>query len=481
MSKKRIRKLINASLGGARVSRPRKTTEPAATPDEEFKSAEVTDEAVELVNAAVELAEPVMPMVGAPKPTEALGEASEPAEPAGTSLSSDTPLSFDSSYPADHQKTDDPFDASSGRGGHSSSESASSASPHRGNFVRKRRKHSKRKYKALRIAAIIVAVLIALAGVIALVAFTMIRSGEAALKEGMKEAEVESGRGAVTYDEGKTVTYRGHTYALNEDMVSVVLIGFDRATFAEKGEAAGQADAIMVVALDTKTGVATVIAVPRDSMVEVDAFVGDAFVGQSTMQLCLSYSYGDGGEQSCKNTLTAVSRILYNMPIAYYFALDENSVAPLNDAVGGVALTPLQTIPNTNIFEGTDTVLIGNNAYRYVQWRDTSVLNSSLDRQARQAQYIKAFAAKALRLSRDGGGAGMLLDLFNTVSDYSLSNLGISEFSYLASTMLTNNITDVNMVTLDGEMVQGEVYAEYYLDRDAVYKTVLEIYYRQID
>jgi LCP family protein required for cell wall assembly len=341
-----------------------------------------------------------------------------------------------------------------------------------------RRRHAKkRKSKALRIPAIVLAIIVLLVGTGALIAQGMIRSGEDALKGDMEEAAIASSEGAVTYNEGRTVTYDGHTYELNEDMVSLVFIGFDRATPAETGEPAGQSDAVMVVAFDTKAGKVTAISVPRDSMVDVSRFVGDAFIGQKTMQLCLSYSYGDGKEQSCENTVTAVSRILYNMPISYYFALDESGVAPLNDAIGGVALTPLQTIPKTNIVEGQDTVLLGDNAFNYVRWRDTKVLGSALERQRRQVQYVKAFGSQAL----DAGNVGVWLDLFNITRDYSITNLGANEVSYLASCMLVNDATELNMITLGGEMVQGEIYAEYYLDRDAVYKTVLEVYYRRVD
>ena len=129
--------------------------------------------------------------------------------------------------------------------------------------------------------------------------------------------------------------------------------------------------------------------------------------------------------------------------------------------------------------EGQDTVLFGNNALRYVQWRDTSVLTSSLDRQARQVQYIKAFAAQALGMAQ--GNVGTLLDLFNTANGYSITNLGVSEFSYLATSVLSSGITSLNVTTLPGEMQQGEKYAEYYLDKNAVYETVLDVYYRQVD
>ena len=47
--------------------------------------------------------------------------------------------------------------------------------------------------------------------------------------------------------------------------------------------------------------------------------------------------------------------------------------------------------------------------------------------------------------------------------------------------MLSSGITSLNVTTLPGEMQQGEKYAEYYLDKNAVYETVLDVYYRQVD
>ncbi|WP_172623410.1 LCP family protein [Arabiibacter massiliensis] len=346
-------------------------------------------------------------------------------------------------------------------------------------LIRKRKRSHKKRNKRIRTALIVVAAIALVGGGIAWGVMSSIKAGENAVHEVAQAADIQTAEEAVTYDEGKTVKYNGHTYALNENMVSLCIIGYDRTAPADAGEKAGQADAVMVMAFDTETGSVTAIGLPRDSMVEVGEFVGDAFIGLDQMQLCLAYSYGDGRETSCDYTTTVASRVLYNMPISYYFALDLSGVGPLNDSIGGVALTPLQTIPNTNIVEGQDTVLFGDNALRYVQWRDTSVLTSSLDRQERQVQYIKAFAAQALGMAQ--GNVGTLLDLFNTASEYSITNLGVNEFSYLATSVLSSGITSLDVVTLSGEMQQGEKYAEFYLDKDAVYQTVLDVYYRQVD
>lgn len=341
---------------------------------------------------------------------------------------------------------------------------------------RKRRKNKKKKWAT---AAIVVAVIAVLAGGGAFAVTRMIDSGKQAVTSTAENAAVDTAENAVTYDEGKTVTYNGHKYALNTNMVSVLVIGYDRETPAEEGEKAGQSDALIVLAMDTATGKATAINLPRDSMTLVDQYVSGTFVGTQTMQLCLAYSFGDGRESSCEITAKAASRLLYNIPISYYFALDLSGIGPLNDSIGGVALTPLQSIPSTNIVEGQDTVLFGTNARRYVQYRDTSVLTSSLDRQARQIQYVQAFSSQALSMAK--GSVGSLVELYNTAAEYSITNLGLNEFSYLATSVVNSGITDLSMATLPGTMAQGEKYAEYTLDSAAVYETVLNTYYTRVD
>lgn len=332
--------------------------------------------------------------------------------------------------------------------------------------IRKRKKRNVKRKKRVRIAVIVLVVLLVLIGGIAGAVWYNIQAGQAALQEVSQRVEENSNQ----------VTYNGHTYEYNENVVSIVVMGYDYSTEADQ---IGQADAIMVLTVDTETGEANVIVVPRDSMVTVDEWAGSAYAGQDTMQLNLAFSYGDGGTTSAENVVNAVSRILHNMPMTYYFAIDINGIAPLNDAIGGVSLTALQTIPDTNIVEGETTLLYGNNALKYVQWRDTSVLDSAMARQERQIQYVQTYFSQLANVA--GGDASVVFDLYNTISEYSVTNLGTSEISYLASTVLGSGISSLNITKLEGELVQGEKYAEVYLDDTSVYETVLDVYYTQID
>ncbi len=344
---------------------------------------------------------------------------------------------------------------------------------------RKKRKHHRfSKNKKLRIAVLIASILLALVLIAVGTMFALFKMGEQSVKDANTATNLQTE--GVAYDEGRTIQYNGKTYALNENIASICIIGYDRRTEqVVAGKSVGQADAVMVLAVNLDTGKVTAIGIPRDSMVEVDEFMGDVFAGVGTMQLCLSFAYGDGGQTSSQYTTAAVSRVLYNMPVSSYVSLDMESIGELANAIGGVSVTPLQSIPGTNIVEGKDTVLFGNNALKYVQWRDTSVLESPLHRQARQSQFIQAFCKEALDQSE--GNVGMLVNLFNIARENGVTNLGVDDFTYLASTVMGTGLNGIDVVTLQGEMEQGDVFAEFYLDKANVYETVLSVYYHELD
>ena len=63
--------------------------------------------------------------------------------------------------------------------------------------------------------------------------------------------------------------------------------------------------------------------------------------GTFTGQLALAHTYGSGEEDSCENTVLAVSNLLYGMEIDHYVSLTMDGVALLNDLVGGVTVEVL--------------------------------------------------------------------------------------------------------------------------------------------
>ena len=296
------------------------------------------------------------------------------------------------------------------------------------------------------------------------------------VNQGKKKIEEKTEK--VIKAKGDTITYNGKKYALNKHMATVAFIGFDGRN-NDDGTQKGQSDTVMVVALNTNTGEARGIIIPRDSMVAVDTYSNGSFAGQVTEQLCLQFAYGTDGDNSSALTAAAASRVLDNIPVDYYYTLNIEGVAPINDSIGGVTLVPTQTVPGTSVVEGQETTLFGKTAEKYVQWRDTTNLTSSLDRTARQVSYVQAFASKVLSSAKSN--PAMLISLYQAMGDYTWTNLGLDEFSYLATTMLEHGLTSFDVVTLQGTMQQGDTFAEFYLDQDNVKQTVVDTFYHPVD
>ena len=342
------------------------------------------------------------------------------------------------------------------------------AAPHR----RRRSKESiKRMKRRRRIRALVIVLLVI--GAIAAAGWGFVNHS---VSQGKKKIEEKAEK--VIKAKGDTITYNGKKYALNKHLATVAFIGFDnRAT--DDGAKEGQSDTVMVVALNTDTGEARGIVIPRDSMVAVDTYTGGSFSGQVTEQLCLQFAYGTDGDSSSALTAAAASRVLDNIPVDYYYTLNIEGVAPINDSIGGVTLVPTQSVPGTSVVEGQETTLFGKTAEKYVQWRDTTNLTSSLDRTARQVSYVQAFASKVLSSAKSD--PAMLINLYKTMGDYTWTNLGLDEFSYLATTMLEHGLTSFDVVTLQGAMQQGDTFAEFYLDQDNVKQTVVDTFYHPVD
>ena len=285
----------------------------------------------------------------------------------------------------------------------------------------------------------------------------------------------------------ETIQYNGHTYIYDKNKVAFAFIGVDREEIGQSDKeigSAGQADTDIIGVVDTQTGQVSVITIPRDTMVDIDLYSASGiFLRTQEMQICLSYAYGDGGESSCKNVTTAMSRILGNVPIEKYFALDLNGIAPLNDAVGGVTLTSLYDFPSDGVKKGDEITIKGDFAQTYVRRRNVDNIEASLNRTERQTQYVKAYVQQ-LR-SAVLNDFSVITRLYNTAMDYSQTNISLNDVTYLATVILSNGVSDYNQYTLKGEMkpsstTSEDVFAEYYVDEDAVMEVVVNCFYKQV-
>lgn len=355
----------------------------------------------------------------------------------------------------------------------------------------KARKKSGRKQKAPRkkkgplIAVLIIfGILVLLLATAVGAYFYLNKKGEAQLKKNQSIASITAPEEASSEDDGKTIVYNGAKYKYNEDNINILFMGVDR-DMQDTGEKVigenGQADVLIWAALDSKTGHLSLINISRDAMVDVNKYnVEDKYLGTDKMQLCLAYSYGDGKEKSCENTLQSVSRLMYGMPVNAYVAIDYSAIAPLNDAIGGVTVNVLEDLTQSDsaLKAGETVTLHGEQAQTYVRSRNTEVLDSNNQRMERQKQYIDAFLQQAI--SQTKKNPTLPVTLYNDVSDYMVTNISASEVTHLATLMIQNGVSGGDILTVPGEVTQGDVYAEFNPDDKELYKLILSVFYKEI-
>ena len=291
--------------------------------------------------------------------------------------------------------------------------------------------------------------------------------------------------------EETTLSWNGKTYHRNTYTKAILCIGVDRngpmteTTLSGDG---GQADGIFLLAHDTARNQLKILLIPRDTMTEItktDISWTDANgteLEQSVDHLSLSYAYGDGREKSCEYTKKAVSNLLMGLPIDSYMAADLEIIGSLNDAVGGVTVT----IPTLGMEEadpefvfGQTVRLDGEQAERFVRYRDTGKDNSALSRMEQQKLYISGFFQAVKERSKTE--SSIVEKLFEMTQNYMVTDMAKDQYLKLAMDALEGEgLTAASFKMAPGRGTATELYDEYYVAQEALIPIILELFYREI-
>lgn len=281
---------------------------------------------------------------------------------------------------------------------------------------------------------------------------------------------------AEVQEDGAYIVYKGSTYKYNDKVTSILFMGVDKRSIEGENDqgTGGQADSIVLIAMDVKSDKLTLIPVPRDTVTEVQLYTpGGVYNGVKEMQVCMAYAYGDGEEKSCENTVRAVRRIFYNIPVNTYYALDLDGIAEVNDSVGGVDVRSPETIgPFT---EGEEYHLEGKLAENFVRLRDKTSVESSMKRLDRQKIYAKSFLSTMSKKIKSNIFSAV--SIFNESSPYSCSNLDASRVTYL-STEFSGMSYDIKDVP--GQLTYDNKYARYNIDDEKFFELFLSVYYEKM-
>lgn len=261
-----------------------------------------------------------------------------------------------------------------------------------------------------------------------------------------------------------------YTYPRNR-LTNLLVIGIDKEDMADlrtSGRSGGQADFMLLLSIDKKERTVTPIHLDRDTMTPVQIYgtFGNP-AGTRTMQLCLSYAFGDGAAGGCANTMDAVSELLGNIPVDYCLALDMDGIAAMNDLLGGVRVTLKDDFSHLDpsMTRGTTLTLTGQQAEYYVRSRMTVADGTNRARMERQRCFMEE-AARLLygRMAQDAQYFNTFLRAMN---NHLYMNMSDDWLASLAYTCRDYTLQDIQ--TLAGTHSLGEDgFVEFHFDDDAL-------------
>lgn len=359
-----------------------------------------------------------------------------------------------------------------------SSSYKSSHHSHRRSHRKKRRNHKMKTWKKvlLSVLCVFLGLTIIAAG---LTAFMILRGQEELFTDDVQITQPD-GIDAMVQDGGQYIVYNGVTYKYNDKVTSLLFMGVDKRDLNDANDqgTGGQADVLVLMAMDFKNRKLTLLNVPRDTMTDVAIYsAGGYYTGTQKQQICLSYAYGDGKETSCTNTVASVKRLFYNIPVNTYYSLDLDGIAAVNDTVNGVDVISPETI--NKFKEGEKYHLMGEDSERFVRARVHNTAEANNLRMKRQQVYAQSFMSKVMTEVRRNPSSAVTL--FNESSPFSCTNLNPAKITYIAQDIASHGALNTGIITIPGKTsLNNNQMVEFNINEKEFYEQFLSVFYEKV-
>lgn len=232
----------------------------------------------------------------------------------------------------------------------------------------------------------------------------------------------------------------------------------------------GQSDMMCVVILDRDMKETSVIAIPRETVVEVDEYFTDgSFYRTREEQICLQYAYGQSSEQGCELAKEKVEQLL-GIRIDYYCAMSMAAIPVVIDEMDGVSVTMSQdyAIPEHEYSAGSTKLLSGEEAYEFIHFRDIERYGTNLERMARQKDFLKAFVSQAKAQVKKN--PTFPLRLYRELEEKMTTDIPARKVPFLAYDVMRSDFDEDSILRIPGEDIHVGDYDQYIVDKEKLKK-----------
>ena len=294
----------------------------------------------------------------------------------------------------------------------------------------------------------------------------------------------DEARKSLKWQDDYIIYHRG-IYDYNDDIMTFLIMGIDKkdeeVTSVHGEIAGGQADALFLLVLNPHDNSVKIIAINRNTMTDVDIYDENGNYRNTVLaQIAVQHGFGDGVQGSCELQKKAVSQLFHSLPIHGYAAVNMSAIPAINDAVGGVDVTPAYdfTAEGYSFKKGETVHLAGDMAFAYLHERDVTSAGSADLRQQRHKEYLQAFVKKARTMVRDN--PLIVTSIYEAVQKQMVTDITPQEVFFLTTTTSGYRFDSGSFYTLEGVTSVGTVFEEFYADDNALIELMINVFYEKV-
>ncbi len=219
----------------------------------------------------------------------------------------------------------------------------------------------------------------------------------------------------------------------------------------------------------------------RDTITRIPLMLTDGSANAAAqLRLCTAHWYGGTKEQSCENTVQAVSDMLGGLPIDGYYALSMDAMSRLNEAVDGVTVTFDEDLTELDpaMEQGATLTLTDEQAEKLMHARLEMSDDRNEQRMKRQRLFLDAFFEQVKE--RQEADSDFVIELYDALHPYSTQNININAMTKQLQQM--SSFTSRGIFTIDGEAEIGKILGDteehwnFYIDEDSLETTMSNLY-----
>ncbi len=277
----------------------------------------------------------------------------------------------------------------------------------------------------------------------------------------------------------ETLRYGGQEYELSDNISTLLVLGLDKFegdSSADSYNNDKQSDFLMLFIFDNDAKECSAIHINRDTMAKINVLgVAGNKVGTVNRQIALAHTYGNGRDVSCRNAAEAVSSLLMGIKVDHYISLNMDSVAIVNDLVGGVEVTVLDDFTGIDdtLVKGKNVTLKGSQALVYVRTRYGLEDSSNSTRMKRQQQYINALHDKFYDCMEND--EEFIIEATLKLSDHIVSDRSVTQLQELSRKFSEYEFLGIEQPEGRFDIVNDLV--EFYPDKKSIERIVIDKFY----